>query len=247
MTCSPPAAGPARGDPAPHGVTTLRRGAAGFVFPSLPDWRRRRSRRARWAPDISFFRGRITSLPVSSFGSRNSAIGPRPTHARSSSRIRRVNGAGLLRSTERGRWNAIDPNLGRDDERLLSWVSSGRDQDASSRPAPQASAGTHAVLAEQPTARPPPIDGVVEAPTIVRRDGWWYLFRLFQPVPAAARRSRTTGCRRSRTVVGRIWTGGPADDEGGDSPDSRDHADLARTGHSPFCATATRQIGFHAY
>ena len=52
--------------------------AAGFVFPSLPEWATREIPKARnaWAPDIAFFNGMYhLYYSVSSFGSRDSAIG----------------------------------------------------------------------------------------------------------------------------------------------------------------------------
>jgi len=52
--------------------------AAGFVMESLPEWATREIPMARnaWAPDISFYNGRFhLYYSVSSFGSRNSAIG----------------------------------------------------------------------------------------------------------------------------------------------------------------------------
>src|SRR5579872_2672677 len=50
----------------------------GHVFDRLPDWAAKEIPRARmpWAPDISFFSGKYhLYYAVSSFGSRNSAIG----------------------------------------------------------------------------------------------------------------------------------------------------------------------------
>ncbi len=60
---------------------------AGYVLPALPDWATREIPQARnaWAPDISFFNGKYhLYYSVSSFGSRNSAIGlATQSHARS--------------------------------------------------------------------------------------------------------------------------------------------------------------------
>src|SRR5215207_598729 len=59
--------------------TDMRRwSAAGFVFDSLPDWATREIPKARnaWAPDVALFNGRYhLYCSVSSFGSRDSAIG----------------------------------------------------------------------------------------------------------------------------------------------------------------------------
>ena len=52
--------------------------APGFVFESLPEWAAKEIPQARnaWAPDISYFNGKYhLYYSVSSFGSRNSAIG----------------------------------------------------------------------------------------------------------------------------------------------------------------------------
>lgn len=62
--------------------------ASGFVFDSLPEWAAREIPKARnaWAPDISFYGGRYhLYYSVSSFGSRDSAIGLATTRTLDSS------------------------------------------------------------------------------------------------------------------------------------------------------------------
>jgi beta-xylosidase len=86
-----------------RGVLPIRRSPnllvweqVGFVFPdSLPAWTATEVPRASnaWAPDISFFRGRYhLYYSVSSFGSRDSAIGL-ATNRRSIPRVRTTRGS----------------------------------------------------------------------------------------------------------------------------------------------------------
>ena len=103
---------------------------AGHVFPALPEWATREIPQARnaWAPDISFFRGRYhLYYSVSSFGSRNSAIGLMTTRTLDpvSPDYKWTDEGMVLRSyQDKDDWNAIDPNLvldGRD--AWLTWGS----------------------------------------------------------------------------------------------------------------------------
>ena len=91
--------------------------SSGFVFDALPEWATREIPPARnaWAPDISRFNGKFhLYYSVSSFGSRNSAIGlaTTPTLEPTSSNYQldgRRAGAAIVR--DKDDWNAIDPNL----------------------------------------------------------------------------------------------------------------------------------------
>jgi arabinan endo-1,5-alpha-L-arabinosidase len=104
---------------------------AGHVLPALPAWATREIPQARnaWAPDISFYNGKFhLYYSVSSFGSRNSAIGlvtsptldpARPEYAWTDQGL-------VIRSyAEKDDWNAIDPNLVIEDQKRawLTWGS----------------------------------------------------------------------------------------------------------------------------
>ena len=203
--------------------------SAGFALPSLPEWATREIPQARnaWAPDISFFRGRYhLYYSVSSFGSRNSAIGlatNRTLDPASPDYAWTDEGMVLRSHADRDDWNAIDPNLVIEDDRnvWLTWgsfwggIKLRRLDPATGKPS--AVDTTLHSLSSRP--RVPPIDGSVEAPTIVRRDGWWYLFVSFDRCCRGAESSYNVVVGRSRTVVGPYLdrTGTPMT-EGGGSP-----------------------------
>jgi arabinan endo-1,5-alpha-L-arabinosidase len=186
--------------------------AAGYVFTALPDWATREIPQARnaWAPDISFRDGKYwLYYSVSSFGSRNSAIGLATNHTldASSPDYRWVDEGMVLRSRqERDDWNAIDPNVVVEDARNV-WLSWGsfwggikmRRLDPSTGKPSSTDTATYS-LASRP--RVPPLDGSVEAPTIVRRGGWWYLLVSFDRCCRGAESSYHVVVGRSRAVTG---------------------------------------------
>jgi arabinan endo-1,5-alpha-L-arabinosidase len=163
--------------------------AAGFALETLPAWATNEIPRARnaWAPDISHFNGKFhLYYSVSSFGSRNSAIGlaTNKTLDPTSPDYHWVDEGLVLRSDEeKDDWNAIDPNIVIEDERnvWLSWGSfwSGikmRRIDAATGKLSIADTTMHS-LSSRPRRKP--IDGSVEAPTIIRHGNYWYLFVSF--------------------------------------------------------------------
>ena len=186
--------------------------AAGFVFPGLPEWATREIPQARnaWAPDISQRDGKYwLYYSVSSFGSRNSAMGlaTNRTLDPSSPDYRWVDEGMVLRSRqESDDWNAIDPNVVIEDERnvWLSWgsfwggIKMRRLDPATGKPS-SSDTVLHS-LASRP--RVPPIDGSVEAPTIVRHGDWWYLFVSFDRCCRGAESSYHVVVGRSRSVMG---------------------------------------------
>jgi arabinan endo-1,5-alpha-L-arabinosidase len=186
--------------------------SAGFVFPALPAWATREIPRATnaWAPDVAHFNGKYhLYYSVSSFGSRNSAIGLATTRALDPAGPDHawVDEGMVLRSyADRDDWNAIDPNVVIEDERnvWLAWgsfwggIKLRRLDPATGKPSP-ADTTLHTLSARP---RVPPIDGSVEAPTIVRRDGWWYLFVSFDRCCRGAESSYRVVVGRSRRVTG---------------------------------------------
>ena len=104
----------------------------GFVFPdSLPEWTRTEVPRANnaWAPDVAFFNGKFhIYYSVSSFGSRDSAIGSSPTRpsTRRAPHYKWVDEGTVVRSfQDKDDWNAIDANLFVEDDKnvWLNWGS----------------------------------------------------------------------------------------------------------------------------
>ena len=186
--------------------------ASGHVFTSLPEWATREIPRARnaWAPDISFFNGKYhLYYSLSSFGSRNSAIGlaTNRTLDASSPDYRWVDEGMALRSfQDRDDWNAIDPNLVIEDEKnvWLAWgsfwggIRMRRLDPATGKPSLTDTA-LH-TLSVRPLAEP--IGGSVEAPTIIRRGDWWYLFVSFDRCCRGPESTYNVVVGRSRSVTG---------------------------------------------
>ena len=165
--------------------------------------------RNAWAPDIAYFNGKYhLYYSVSSFGSRNSAIGLATTRTLdpSSPDYRWTDEGMVLRSyQDKDDWNAIDPNLVLDGDRAwLAWGSfwggiKMRRVDPSSGKLSAADETMHA-LSSRP--REQPINGSVEAPFIVRHGDYWYLFVSFDRCCRGAQSTYNVVVGRSRSVTG---------------------------------------------
>jgi arabinan endo-1,5-alpha-L-arabinosidase len=185
---------------------------AGHVYDSLPAWALAEVPKARnaWAPDISYFNGRFhLYYSVSSFGSRNSAIGltTTPTLDASSPDYRWQDQGLVLRSfEEKDDWNAIDPNLFIEDDRNL-WLSWGsfwggikmRRVDPATGKLSRDDTAMHALSSRPRTA---PVGGSVEAPFIVRRGDYFYLFVSFDRCCRGPDSTYHVVVGRSRSVTG---------------------------------------------
>lgn len=185
---------------------------AGFVFDALPQWAQAEIPKARnaWAPDISHFNGRYhLYYSVSSFGSRNSAIGlaTTPTLDQSSPDYKWKDEGMVLRSYEdRDDWNAIDPNLFMDDDGT-AWLAWGSFWDGIKMRRIDPSTGmlssedtTMYSLSRRP--REQPIGGSVEAPFLVKRGESYYLFVSFDRCCRGHESTYKVVVGRSRAVTG---------------------------------------------
>jgi len=203
--------------------------SSGFVFDALPEWATREIPPARnaWAPDISRFNGKFhLYYSVSSFGSRNSAIGlaTTPTLEQTSPNYRWTDEGLVLRSfADRDDWNAIDPNLVIEDAAnvWLAWGSfwSGikmRRVDPSTGHLSTTDTTLHSLSSR---SRDAPIGGSVEAAFIVRHGEFWYLFVSFDRCCRGADSTYNVVVGRARAVTGPYVdkTGKPMT-EGGGSP-----------------------------
>jgi len=202
---------------------------SGYVFEKLPEWAAKEIPGARgaWAPDISCFNGKYhLYYAVSTFGSRNSAIGlvTNKTLDAGSPDYKWTDEGLVLRSyQDKDDWNAIDANLVIEDEQRV-WLAWGsfwggikvRRIDPATGKLPSADTTLHA-LASRP--RTPEIRGSIEAPFIVRHGGWWYLFASFDFCCRGAKSTYHVVAGRSKRVTGPyVEKDGKPMTEGGGTP-----------------------------
>jgi arabinan endo-1,5-alpha-L-arabinosidase len=189
----------------------------GHVFDRLPDWVSKEIPGARgaWAPDISYYNGKYhLYYSVSTFGRNNSAIGlvTNKTLDPNSPSYKWVDQGLVVRSYEgKDDWNAIDGNLVIEDERNV-WLCWGSFWGGimMRRIDPQTGKlstedTTLYNLARRPRTGPhqtPPVEGAIEAPFIIRHDGWWYLFVSFDFCCRGAKSTYNVVVGRSRQVTG---------------------------------------------
>ena len=158
----------------------------GNVFESVPEWALQEVPGARgiWAPDISRFRGRYhLYYSVSTFGKNRSVIGlaTNRTLDPASPDYRWVDEGRVVGSTAADDWNAIDPNLAFD-ERGSPWLVWGsfwggiklRRVDPQTGKLSASDATLHSLASRRPLQPP-----AIEAPFIVRKGRYFYLFVSF--------------------------------------------------------------------
>jgi arabinan endo-1,5-alpha-L-arabinosidase len=234
---------------------------AGFVFAdSLPSWTAKEIPRANnaWAPDISFYRGRYhLYYSVSSFGSRDSAIGlvtnktlnpSNPDHAW-------VDEGMVLRSfADRDDWNAIDPNVVVENENSV-WLSWGsfwggikmRRLDPTTGKLSTSDTTMHSLASR---SREQPVGGSVEAPFIVKHDSHWYLFVSFDRCCRGAMSSYNIRVGRSLTITGPYVDrdGTPMTEGGGTLVLEATTPAWRGPGHNGFLRESSQDyLVFHAY
>ncbi|UCE47878.1 MAG: family 43 glycosylhydrolase, partial [Phycisphaerales bacterium] len=159
----------------------------GSVFQSLPEWSRQVVPRARsaWAPDISFFNGRYhLYYSVSTFGTNDSAIGLATNltlDPNSPDYAWRDQGMVIRSVAGRDNHNAIDGNLVLEDPDK-AWLCWGSFWDGIKMRRVDKATGklstVHTTL-HSLAARPSSQTGAIEAPFIVKRGDFWYLFVSF--------------------------------------------------------------------
>lgn len=166
----------------------------GSVFQDLPKWATREIPKARsaWAPDISFFNGKYhLYYSVSTFGSNDSAIGLATNLTLDSeSPDYQWQDQGMVLRSVAGRddFNAIDGNLvlGDPDKAWLCWGSfwngiKMRRVDRTTGKLSDVDTAVYSLAARpgDPSGSASAEAGAIEAPFIVKRGAFWYLFVSF--------------------------------------------------------------------
>jgi arabinan endo-1,5-alpha-L-arabinosidase len=190
---------------------------AGFALERLPDWVAEEVPLARnaWAPDISFFNGKYhLYYSLSSFGVNHSAIGLATNKTLDpKSPAYKWNDEGLVvRSRpDVDDFNAIDPNLVIEDDQNM-WLTWGsfwggvmmRRVDPQTGKLSTEDTTLHKLASRERLKPPvtPPVEGAIEAPFIVRRGDFWYLFASWDFCCRGPRSDYKVIIGRSPTITG---------------------------------------------
>jgi arabinan endo-1,5-alpha-L-arabinosidase len=198
----------------------------GNVFDGVPAWALERIPGARgiWAPDISFVRGEFRLYySVSTFGSNQSVIGliTNKTLDPASPQYRWVDQREVFASTKQDDFNAIDPNLAVTPEGEM-WMSFGsfwsgikmRKLDPKTGKLASDDTTLYSLASRPRTAE---IKAEIEAPAIIRRGNYYYLFVSFDRCCRGAKSTYKIMVGRSARITGPYLDkdGKPMPDGGG--------------------------------
>lgn len=190
---------------------------SGYVFERLPEWATKEIPGSRdcWAPDISFYNGKYhLYYSVSTFGRNNSAIGlvTNETLDPCSPRYKWVDQGMVVRSFQgKDDWNAIDPQLAFEDKNnvWLCWGSfwsgiKARRIDPATGKLSTKDTKLYSLASRPRTGehQTPPTQGAIEAPFIIRHNGYWYLFASYDFCCRGARSTYNIRVGRSKKVTG---------------------------------------------
>ena len=183
----------------------------GDVFAHLPGWAVTDvpGLRGIWAPDISFFNGKYhLYYSASTFGSNRSSIGliTNPTLDPTSDKFKWEDQGKIISSSNTDDWNAIDPNIVMD-EAGEPWLSFGsfwggiklRKIDVTNGKLSTKDTKLYSLASRPRSAELP---GAIEAPAIIRRDGYYYLFVSFDFCCRGINSTYNVRVGRSKQVTG---------------------------------------------
>jgi arabinan endo-1,5-alpha-L-arabinosidase len=215
-----------------------------------------------WAPDISFHEGTYYLFySISAFGKNTSCIGlaTNVTLNPNDSKFKWTDHGKVVQSVPgRDLWNAIDPNVIRD-ENGQPWLSFGsfwsglklvklsKDLKQPSQPE------EWYTVSKRPRAfnvnDPEPGDGAVEAPFIFRKDGFFYLFASFDFCCRGKESNYKVVVGRSKNVFGPyVDKDGIRMDDGGGSLVREGNEHWAGVGHNAVYSFEGKDwIVYHAY
>ncbi|HWS99857.1 MAG TPA: arabinan endo-1,5-alpha-L-arabinosidase [Pyrinomonadaceae bacterium] len=230
----------------------------GDVFGHLPGWAVEdvKGLRGLWAPDISYFNGKFhLYYSASTFGSNRSSIGlvTNRTLDPESDKYRWEDQGKVISSTAADDWNAIDPNIVLD-EGGQPWLSFGsfwggikmRKLDPATGKL-SAEDQTLYSLASRPRSKELP--GAIEAPAILRKSGYYYLFVSFDFCCRGVNSTYNIRVGRSRKVTGPyVDRGGKPMMEDGGTPLLSGEGRWRGPGHCAILQErGTEYLVYHAY
>lgn len=212
----------------------------GTVFSATPEWITRVlgfRPKSIWAPDISYFNGKYYLYYAGSgFGTNNSVIGltTNVTLDPASPDYRWIDRGEVIRSTVSDKWNAIDPQLSFDAGNH-PWLSFGSFWDGIKMRRLDSGTGKLSTVDATLYSLASRGGGPIEAPSIVRRNNYYYLFVSFD---FCCRRANST----YKIMVGRATsiTGPYTDREG--RPMSQGGGDLLLAGYERYRGTGGQSV-----
>jgi arabinan endo-1,5-alpha-L-arabinosidase len=183
----------------------------GDVFGYLPAWAVKDvpGLSGLWAPDISYFNGKYhLYYSASTFGSNRSSIGlaTNQTLDTESEKYKWVDQGKVIGSQISDDWNAIDPNVVLDEEGQ-PWLSFGsfwsgiklRRLDPATG---KLSSRDQTLYSLASRSRTEGLPGAIEAPAIIRKNGYYYLFVSFDFCCRGVKSTYNIRVGRSRHVIG---------------------------------------------
>lgn len=179
----------------------------GTVFDETPAWAKREvpGVRGLWAPDISFFNGRYhLYYSVSTWGKNRSCIGlaVNDTLDPASPKYKWIDQGKVIESTPgRDNWNAIDANVVLD-ERKEPWLAFGSFWSGIKLRRLDRSTGKLHSDSRMYSLAARPSPGAVEAPFIIRRGEYYYLFVSFDYCGRGVDSTYKIMVGRSKAVTG---------------------------------------------
>ena len=230
----------------------------GDVFAHLPEWAVKDvpGLRGLWAPDVSYFNGKFhLYYSVSTFGSNRSSIGlaTNKTLDPASDKYGWVDQGKVISSYSSDDWNAIDPNVVTD-EKNQPWLSFGsfwggiklRKLDHKTGKLSSSDQILYSLASRPRTANSP---GAIEAPLIIRKHGYYYLFVSFDLCCRGKDSTYNIRVGRAQHLTGPyIDRNGKLMMEGGGTPVVTGNGRWAGPGH---CAILQDKDGdmlvYHAY
>ncbi len=228
----------------------------GNVFDAIPEWAQKEipGTRGIWAPDISHVSGEYRLYySISTFGSNRSAIGlsTNKTLDTNSPDYRWEDKGIVVGSKREDDFNAIDPNYIEDREGN-SWLAFGsfwggiklRRLDKKSGKLSLSDSTIYSLASRRPLEPP-----AIEAPAIIRRDGYYYLFVSFDFCCKAKESTYKIAVGRSAKITGPYFDrdGKPMLQGGGTVLMQSSEAWRGPGGQSVFSDSKKDLLVFHSY